>query len=593
MQSAGTGQFCLKPEIEGVVMAATRKEMSFPRDASSYADRLEEARTRIEQRFLDGGAVLLSILDILNKMISSLDALTGSLDEGTANATMGELKATVARLSSLTEGEAKRQIGFREIAEAERSLRPHISRMQETLRYLRTFAVTAKITGAGIPDFAGFAEEILERIQEGSEQVNGLSQKLGELGSGLGPVMSKGSATLDRYSQTIPTIVSGLGRGIDQISAHRFELNQRAEQVKGIARGIQNKLASTLSAMQVGDITRQRVEHCQTSFSILEDYLLSAEAASLSRDDHEALRAIVRQLVAAQLHQTRQDFERDTARIVETIASFRHELGQITTIQREMVGEGDEPSNGSLRDLETGIGQARSAVTEIEAVAEEASRMTRRTLATVEVLLKDIGIVRVVRGDIHYMALNTNLRCGKIGEEGKAINVVTAELRIFAGHLDEAAEQILEQLKVLEGAAKGLLTDTPEDAPQDCLDDRLRRVLESIRSVGQAMEGDLSNLAKEGASGVAEMNAALQRLDFRADLGEILHRCEEELHTSSHQSVDVTGLQAALDVIGPRINRIYTMAAERELHAAILGTAVPEQAPLTVLSDDDLDAALF
>ena len=219
--------------------------------------------------------------------------------------------------------------------------------------------------------------------------------------------------------------------------------------------------------------------------------------------------------------------------------------------------------------------------------------MTRRTLATVEVLLKDIGIVRVVRGDIHYMALNTNLRCGKIGEEGKAINVVTAELRIFAGHLDEAAEQILEQLKVLEGAAKGLLTDTPEDAPQDCLDERLRRALESIRSVGQAMEGDLSNLAKEGASGVAEMNAALQRLDFRADLGEILHRCEEELHTSSHQSVDVTGLQAALDVIGPRINRIYTMAAERELHAAILGTAVPEQAPLTVLSDDDLDAALF
>ena len=388
-------------------MAATKREMIFAPTASSYAERLEEARTRIEQRFLDGGAVLLSILDILNKMVGSLDALTGSLDEGTANATMGELRATVAALSGLTAGEAKRQTGFRKIADVERSLRPDISRMQETLRYLRTFAVTAKITGAGIPDFAGFAEEILDRIQEGSQQVNGLSQKLGELGSGLGPVITKGSATLERYSQTVPAIVSGLGRGIDQINAHRSELNARAEQVKGIARGIQNKLASTLSAMQVGDITRQRVEHCQSSFTILEDYLASPESEELDNAARERLRALIRQLVAAQLEQTRTDFERDTSKIVDTIASFRHELAQITDIQQEMIGAGDRPSNGSLKDLESGIGQARLAVTEIEAVALQAAQMTQRTLSTVEDLLKDIGIVRVVRGDIHYMALNT------------------------------------------------------------------------------------------------------------------------------------------------------------------------------------------
>lgn len=576
-----------------MALAAKKQEMIYPQVASSYAERLEEARTRIEQRFLDGGSVLLSILDILNKMVGSLDALTGSLDEGTANATMGELKATVAALSSLTAGEAKRQSGFVEIAEAERMLRPNISRMQETLRYLRTFAVTAKITGAGIPDFAGFAEEILDRIQEGSQQVNGLSQKLAELGSGLGPVMSKGSATLDRYSQTVPAIVSSLGRGIDQISAHRHELNQRAEQVKGIARGIQNKLASTLSAMQVGDITRQRVEHCQSSFSILEDYLASPDSSFLDGHARERLRELIRHLVSAQLEQTRADFERDTSKIVETIASFRHEIGQITEIQREMIGEGEEPSNGSLRELETGIGHARTAVKEIEFVAQEAGRMTQRTLSTVEVLLRDIGIVRVVRGDIHYMALNTNLRCGKIGEEGKAINVVTAELRIFAGHLDEAAEQILEQLMILESAAKGLLSDTPEGSDSESLDERLRRALERISAVGQTMENDLAKLAKEGAAGVADMNAALKRLDFRADLGEILQRCAEELHTDSYHDIDIADLQPAIDAIGPKINRIYTMAAERELHAAVLGTVAPQQAPLTVLSDDDLDAALF
>jgi len=47
--------------------------------------------------------------------------------------------------------------------------------------------------------------------------------------------------------------------------------------------------------------------------------------------------------------------------------------------------------------------------------------------------------------------------------------------------------------------------------------------------------------------------------------------------------------------IGGRIARLYTMVAERELHAAVLGTAPPvEQAVVaTVMSDDDIDDALF
>lgn len=559
-----------------------------------YADRLEEARSRIEQRFLDGGGVLLSVLDILNKMIGSLDALTGSLDEDTAKATMGELSATVSALSGLAANEAVRQERFREIADSQRTLRPHVAGMQETLRYLRTFAVTAKITGAGIADFAGFAEEILQRIHEGGEQVNSFSDKLVELGGGLGPVLSKGDAILARYSQTVPAIVSSLNAGVEQINAHRLLLSDRADQVKAIARGIQSKLASTLSAMQIGDITRQRVEHCQTSFTILADYLSSDEARHLTADERHRLSSIIRALVSAQLAQSREDFDRDTAKIVDTIASFRSELLQITEIQRSMAGDGDEPSANVLAGLEKGVSEARLAVREIEAVAKAAAEMTQRTLTTVKALLDGIGLVQIVRGDIHYMALNTNLRCGKIGEEGKAINVVTAELRIFAGHLDEAAEKILVELRVLDGAAQHLLDQNEEVGQGECLDERLERALERIHAVGEAVEQDLARMAAEGNKGVEQMNSALARLDFQADLGDVLRRCANEIAMDPSESLDFQGLHDAIAVIEPLINRTYTMASEREIHAQLLGTQVPDEAPLTtMLSDDDLDAALF
>ncbi|MCY1665275.1 chemotaxis protein [Rhizobium sp. SL86] len=557
------------------------------------AARMEEARSRIEQRFLDGGAVLLSVLDVLNKMISSLDTLTNSLDEETAGATLQELGTTAAALSSLTQTEASRQIQFREIAATERLVRPHVSSMQETLRYLRTFAVTAKITGAGISDFAGFAEEILQRIQEGSDQVNRFSDSLTQLGAGIGPVIAKGDSIVNRYGQTVPRIIDGLTGGMDQLRLQGETLAKRAAEVKRIAMGVQNKLAAVLSSMQVGDITRQRIEHCQASFEHLADYLASAEANALTDEQRARLSNLIASLVAAQLDQSRRDFDRDTGKIIDTITSFRSDLLQINDIQRSMMGEGEGEDAFSMRSLEACVTEAREAVGEIEKVAAAAAEMTRQILSTVQTLLDGISLVQVVRGDIHYMALNTNLRCGKIGEEGKAINVVTAELRIFAGQLDEVAEKIVGELKGLETAAQALIDEPQDLVDMNSLDTRLDNALQRIRSVCNRIESDLHQMSGEGQRGIEQMNAALAKLDFQADLGEVLRRCAEDIRLDPTQSLSAEGLEAAIAVLGPRINRLYTMASERELHAAILGTVAPEEAPLTVLSDDDLDAALF
>ncbi|MBP2548524.1 uncharacterized coiled-coil DUF342 family protein [Neorhizobium galegae] len=578
-----------------MALSAAAKQLSIlgGNSVRHTVDRMEDARSRIEQRFLDGGGVLLSVLDILNKMIASLDNLTGSLDEGTAKATMGELNTTVAALSQLTAAEGERQVRFREISSTERVLRPHVSSMQETLRYLRTFAVTAKITGAGIDDFAGFAEEILQRIQEGAQQVNNFSDKLRDLGEGLAPVIVKGDAILLRYGQTVPKIVASLSTGVDQIRDQRRHLAERADKVRIIARGIQNKLASTLSAMQIGDITRQRVEHCQTSFEILEDYLATPQAASLTGEDRERLSAIIRQLVSLQLDQTRGDFDRDTRKIVETIESFREDLLEITQIQQSMMGEGDGQSTHALRELEQGVSEAREAVAEIDLVAQAASNLSRTTVGTVRDLLDGISLVQVVRGDIHYMALNTNLRCGKIGEAGKAINVVTAELRVFAGHLDEAAEKILAELHVLENAAQQLLNDPQALSDEENLDVRLERALARIRAVGDSMDADLKVMAEEGRAGVNAMNASLKRLDFHAELGAILSACADDIAVDPRQDLSAAGLDAALAAIGPQIAQIYTMASERELHAHVLGTELAPEEPVTPLSDDDLEDALF
>ncbi|AYD03212.1 methyl-accepting chemotaxis sensory transducer [Neorhizobium sp. NCHU2750] len=574
------------------VAAILANEMEIS-SGSALVERMETARARIEERFLEGGAALLSVLDVLNKLIGSLDQLTGSLDEETANATMAELQQTVGRLSELSGIETERQTRFVDISGAERNLRPHVATMLETMRYLRTFAVTAKITGAGIADFAGFAEEILDRIQAGTRQVNEFGDKLNHLGDGLGSVMQRGQATISRYDETIPGIVSDLSTGGVEISGQRKILVERAAQVRKIAGGIQNKLASTLSAMQIGDITRQRIEHCQSSLTLLDTYI-DGEAASLSASDRGSLSAIITNLVALQLGQSIDDFERDTAKIVETVVSFRSDLAKIDDLRRQMGGgEGDN----AMRRLEGSVGAAREAVRDVEAVAAEAGEMSRSTAATVQELIDRIGVIQLVRTDIHYMALNTNLRCGKIGEHGKALNVVTAELRNFAAVLDETAEKVLVELKTLEKASEKL-ESLQDGAGEERLDTRLASAMQKISDVGDRMEAETEALSEQSRAATEQMNASLSRLDFKAELGEVLRACAQDIarETQAFDDIDTSAtLEPALAELGSRIARLYTMVSERELHAAVLGTAPPVEtaAVATVMSDDDIDDALF
>lgn len=556
---------------------------------SGLVERMETARSRIEERFLDGGAALLSVLEVLNKLIGSLDQITGSLDEETANATMAELQQTVGRLSELSGIETARQAGFIDISGAERNLRPHVANMQETMRYLRTFAVTAKITGAGIADFAGFAEEILERIQTGTRQVNEFGDKLKSLGSGLGSVMERGTATIHRYEATIPGIVTGLSTGGAEISAQQKVLVEQAARVRQIAAGIQGKLASVLSAMQIGDITRQRIEHCQSTLNLLEDYV-KTEAGMLTSDDRANLSSIITNLVALQLSQSIDDFDRDTAKIVETVASFRSDLTEIDGLRRMMTeGGGDN----AMRRLEGNVGVAREAVQEIEAVSLEAGALTRSTGTTVRELINGVGLLQLVRTDIHYMALNTNLRCGKIGEHGKALNVVTAELRNFAAQLDETAEKVLVELKTLESASDKLNIGHEEDG-QELLDDRLARAMQSIRDVGDRMDSEMDALSEQSGVAINQMEHSLSRLDFKAELGEVLRNCANEISMveAAEPSAD---LEPALVDLSGRIGKLYTMVSEREMHAAVLGTAPPVETAViaAVMSDDDIDDALF
>ncbi|MBY4610331.1 chemotaxis protein [Rhizobium sp. 9T] len=559
---------------------------------------LESARSRVEERFLEGGTVLLSVMDVLNRLLNSLESVRAALDNEEQSDTGADLRPTVESLTALPVTEENRQQALVSLAQTGRELRKYVSDMQETMRYLRTFAVTVKITGAGLAEFAGFAQEILERIYSGTDEVNRFAAHLDSLDKEVKLAASFGASVSKGYADTVPAVAAALRGDAAKIAEHRKHLGVVAREVGAIARGVQSKVASTLSALQIGDITRQRIEHVQATLSLLEEFF-AGEGAKLDAGARKRLQNVIHHLTAAQMNDMCVNFQRESENVVTTIASFDHDMREILKLRDQMSGAGGESGGNFMRALESSVSAAHEIVRQVDTASRQADQVSQSTIDTAAKLSQAIANIRAVKTDIHYMALNTNLRCSRLGEEGRSINVVTAELRIFAGKLDESADAIVTGLPALEAAAGRIAPAM--DAGAGGLGEGLTSAVGNIRAAADVMENELKMLAENGREVATKIGLLTGKLDFQRDLGEVFTRCADVLDEAAGTAVaDISDLAEAIAPLDRKIFKHYTMVQERNIHRDIIpaceeSAAAPAPAePAKIENDEDLFAdALF
>ncbi|MGR4846709.1 chemotaxis protein [Rhizobium sp. LARHSG275] len=553
---------------------------------------LESARGQVEERFLEGGTVLLSVMDVLNRLLSSLENVTTALDNKEASDTGADLRATVASLTALPITEERRQQALVSLAHTGRELRKHVADMQETMRYLRTFAVTVKITGAGIAEFAGFAQEILERIYSGTDEVNRFAAHLDSLDKEVKLAASFGASVSKGYADTVPAVAGALRDDAAKIAEHRKDLGVIAREVGAIARVVQSKVASTLSALQIGDITRQRIEHVQATFSLLEDFFAGEDGAKLDAGARRRLQNVIHHLTAAQMSDMCANFQRDSENVVKTIASFDHDMREILRLRDQMSGESGGAGGNFMRALESSVSAAHEIVKQVDAASRQADHVSQSTIGTAAKLSEAIGNIRAVKTDIHYMALNTNLRCSRLGEEGRSINVVTAELRIFAGKLDDSADAIVNGLPALEAAAGRVAPAT--DAGAGNLGESLTSAVGNIRSAANLMENELKVLAENGREVATKISLLIGKLDFQHDLGEVLAGCADLLEGVAGTDVaDISDLAEMIAPLDRKIFKHYTMVQERNIHRDVIPASEGSTPALAEMAKVENDEDLF
>ncbi|TAJ72516.1 MAG: hypothetical protein EPO51_10495 [Phenylobacterium sp.] len=529
------------------------------------AGRLAAARGVIEGKFLDLGVTLEKSVEVVGGLIGSLDQLTSLFNAETVDGATEKLSAAAAELSGLAGSRAGHRERCHGLAATSRQLGIHIADMQQALRYLRVFAVNIKVTAGTVPgafvEFEEFAREIYNAISEGRVQLDEFGRDLESLGALIGAALNHENDLDDRCAEVLPAVPLQLAADAVTLAEHHKRVAAVAAEVGAIARGLQGKVGMALCGLQIGDTARQRVEHVETSLEILERRRVAGEA----NPDADAL---VLAMLAAQLDDTAESFDREVEKIAQSLAGVAgdaRKLLQLREAARGSGGRGD--TTGDLARLEVSLGEAMSLVQEMGAAEAAALKVGRTAETTAVGLAQRINSIRAIKASIQSMALNANLKCGRLGDAGRPLSVVAVELRQYADVLGDTAGQAEAILVELGG---GFEAEADAGGGSAAVGALLETAAAPIREAESKVGAELAGMAAQGDAVIQVLNQATARLNFQAEVSGVLTAAADGLRPAEPGAVEDldAAATAALAEVMAEIGRLYTMARERQVHAA-------------------------
>jgi hypothetical protein len=556
--------------VSPAVQYAEAEILDRPRAADAarhgqLARRLAVARGVIEGKFLDLGVTLEKSVEVVGGLIGSLDQLTSLFNAETVDGATEKLSAAAAELSGLAGSRAGHRERCHGLAATSRQLGAHIADMQQALRYLRVFAVNIKVTAGTVPgafvEFEEFAREIYSAISEGRVQLDEFGRELASLGALVGTALSHENDLDDRCAEMLPAVPLQLAADAVILAEHHKRVAAVAAEVGAIARGLHGKVGMALCGLQIGDTARQRVEHVEASLEILERRRAAGEANA----DADAL---VLAMLSAQLDDTAESFDREVEKIAQSLAGVAGDAGKLLQLRDAARGSGVRgDKTGDLARLEVSLGEAMSLVQEMGAAEAAALEVGRTAESTAVDLAQRINSIRAIKASIHSMALNANLKCGRLGDAGRPLSVVAVELRQYADALGDTAGEAEAILVELGG---GFETDAGSGGGSAAVGALLETAAAPIREAERKVGAELAEMAAKGDAVIQVLNQATARLNFQAEVSGVLTAAADGLRPAKPAAVanlDAAATAALTAVMG-EIAKLYTMARERQIHAA-------------------------
>jgi hypothetical protein len=558
---------------------------------AALADRLQARMGGLEDAFRDTGETLATAIGTIDGMAEGLAAIRQTLSPNSAGVAVAKLRDVAYRLITLPVIQRRRAIEVETLTGRTRELRGLLNEVGTILKLLGIYGMNIKIASSGEAAFFNFVVGMDEKLSSGRRELHHIERQLEQFGRVVGDVQQADRLLATECSRAGAGVPAELTANANALQDHIEAVMRMTDEVGGIMRTVQGEVARILGAIQIGDSVRQRAEHCIAILRRLVPDTDEGQGAPLPT----GASAHMARLVAAQMDAMADDFGREVAAIVAAL----ERLGPLADHLRELLGSQGGDDGQLLFRLEHGIaslGNVTDQLCDADGHLAELTGFVGRTLTD---LTEGLGRIRNIAVNVQDISTNTQLLCRRHGTLGRAVAVIAKEVAPCASRLDQLSLSVGRLIAVL--GAIDLVQDGGKEGP----DDTRGALTEALAVVRRACEGSAAAMTKGGGDAlrvVSSLESSAADLNRELGFAETLNVAAERLSLYAAQAApeqaDGSELNeadhAALAELLPWAAGLYTMAAERTIHAAYLLPGMAAAAPpvIAVTFDDD-DDGLF
>ncbi|WP_439816758.1 hypothetical protein [Zavarzinia sp. CC-PAN008] len=558
----------------------------------------------VEERFLRSGEVLGPLVDVLGRLTRLFEDLPATLD----TPELGQALATLEHLAQEADAMASALVREREaltgLVALNRVAGKRIAQLRATMGLIGMLAFNARLavsqSGLAQQGLVEFVNEIIrlarnaqatvDRYGEDHERLSGL---LAGAADGLGRFEAE-------HGRTLRSISGALAQNAAQVTERRRQAVDGAGAIGARARHLGDGVARAVMVLQIGDITRQRLEHVDTALSDLAQVLGgegSEEAWSqgLDGDARQAVVAALCGLQAAQIEPCRAELAREVTGLEEALGALVAEVTDLLALGAATYGggerRGEKQAQSILAEVEGRMRQTGEMIDRYLAERDQLDRVGGELAGALAALMDQVATVRRIETDMRLVGLNTTLRCGRLGDEGRALRVIAQELRRYANQTIVDAEGLVGALRQVADASAALGRDRTAGTGTTGAGLRaaIGGAIAAFRDNGAALDGALGALLHDGQQTQAALADIAAHLADDRGLDATLVRAAADL-----RAIETLAAGAPADLVQARVTlfgetRSYTMASERAVHSTFAGGGDAADSD----ADVDLEDLLF
>jgi hypothetical protein len=552
---------------------------------SVLATELESVASGLDQRFVDAGRSLERAYDTVGNLIGSLESVTNALDRDAADRAVATMQANADQLASLPARQKTRQHSLDILQQASGTVQTEIGRVDRTLDLLKICGQYLKVAAAGAHGFAEFADAMVAELDVSEREIHEISKEVGQLASTVPCVVEVNRVLASECARLCPHVPDKLAADAIGLQQNQIEAARRAETIATIARDIRSKLSAAHGALQIGDITRQRLEHVAQACSLLgtavDELNRAGDPAAAS-----ALEGQVMAMLAAQVADAAADLQKESRLLG---GNFRAIATQVATMVAPHESSGVErTSDGAfLQLLEQSVADVDAVTAQLRDADMRSTQLGSEASATVRRLGDRLTTIHRVTSGVRIMAWNSDLRSFRMGREGDGLARIATEIRCAVNTLEAVSASIASAFEQLSDAADAI--GSPPDG-DEATAGSLPEALAVIRAGALLTRQGMSGLDRDAGAIhdiVAEMTSTL---DCETAFAEPLARINAKFDAlamplvAASESISTTGEQ-----LFHAINALYTMARERQVHARFSPSQDQPEAEVAAMSEEDDD----